>query len=182
MIDTNDFDGEIERELNRVLRPVDGASVPAWRTPGSAGLVKRIVGGAGAAIALKVLTGLAVAVFAGAGALAATEAVTTGSLNPADWGQQVKQQVAACKAALTDGHHGIGDCVSAFAKQHGDLVSDQHAASSARLNHGNDDNNKGNGHSGNNGKGNGNTSSHGKSNGNGKANGHGKPSDLPPRP
>ncbi len=179
MIDTNDFDGEIERELNRVLRPVDGASIPAWRTPASGGLVKRILGGAGAAIALKMLTGLAVAAFAGAGVLAATEAATTGSLNPADWGQQVKQQVAACKAALTDGKHGIGDCVSAFAKQHGDLVSDQHAASSARLNHGNDKN-QGNGHDGNNGQGNGN--GHGKSNGDGKSSGHGKPSDLPLHP
>jgi hypothetical protein len=179
MIDTNDFDGEIERELNRVLRPVDGASIPAWRAPDSGALGKRILGGAGAAIALKVLTGFAVVAFAGVGALAATEAATTGSLNPADWGQQVKQQVAACKAALTDGKHGIGDCVSAFAKQHGDMVSDQHSASSARLNHGNDKN-KGNDHNGNNGHGNGN--GNGSANSNGKGNGHGKPSDLPAHP
>jgi hypothetical protein len=181
MIDTNGFDGEIERELNRILRPVDGASIPVWRTPESGGLVTRILGGAAAAIGLKVLTGFAVVAFAGVGALAATEAATTGSLNPADWGQQVKLQVAACKAALTDGKHGIGDCVSAFAKQHGDLVSDLHAASGSRLNHGNDNTHGNNGH---NGQGNGDSNSNGNSNSNsiGKGHGHGKPSNLPAHP
>ncbi len=180
MIHTNDFDGEIERELHRVLRPVDGASIPVWRAPDSGGVITRLLGGAAAAIGLKMLTGFAVIAFAGVGALAATEAATTGSLNPADWGQQVKQQVAACKAALTDGKHGIGDCVSAFAKQHGDLVSDQHASSSARLNHGNDNNQGNNGHDGANGQGSGNSKSNGNSDG--KGHGHGKPSDLPARP
>jgi hypothetical protein len=34
--------------------------------------------------------------------------------------------VADCKAKLAAGQHGIGDCVSDFATQHGDLVSNQH--------------------------------------------------------
>ena len=78
-------------------------------------------------------------------------AATTGSLNPTVWGQQVTQQVASCKAQLADGQHGIGDCVSTFANQHGQAV-----ASSARQ-HGNgngngkDKTNNGNG----NGSGNG---------------------------
>jgi hypothetical protein len=168
-----DFDGEIERELNRVLGSVDGASIPAWRKPAPAGFARRIAGGAGAAIALKFLTGFAVVAFGAAGAVAATEAATTGSLDPTVWGQQVKAQVAQCKAALQSGQHGIGDCVSAFAKQHGQQVSSQHSASSSRENHGNDQN-KNKDH-GNNGQGN------GSGNGNG-SNGHGKPSDLPTHP
>ncbi|TMB89953.1 MAG: hypothetical protein E6J37_02205 [Chloroflexi bacterium] len=125
--------------------------------------MKRILGGAGAAIVVKALTGFAVAALAATAAGAATEATITGSLNPADWGQQVKQQVAACKAELEAGQHGIGQCVSAFASQHGKLVSAEHRASGARENHGNGNANA-NGHAkdkSNNG------------NGKGKGNGHG---------
>jgi len=159
----SDFDSEIERELNRVLGPVDNQSIPAWRAPASGGFMKRILGGTGAALAAKVLTGFAVVAFAAAGAGAATEAAITGSLNPMDWGQQVKQQVATCKTTLrASGVRGIGPCVSAFAKKHGDQVSDSHQASSAR------DNGKDN--KGNNGKNKGN-------NGHGKGSDNGQPSD-----
>jgi hypothetical protein len=51
------------------------------------------------------------------GAAAAT--AVTHSVNPQAWGQQVENAVADCKAALKPGEHGIGGCVSAFAKQHG---------------------------------------------------------------
>jgi len=81
--------------------------------------MRRILSGAGAALVVKALTGFAVAALAATAGAAATEATITGSLNPADWGQQVKHQVAACKAQLETGQHGIGACVSAFAKQHG---------------------------------------------------------------
>lgn len=132
--------------------------------------MRRLLGGAGAAIAAKLATGLAVAALAMAGAGVATEVATTGSLNPTDWGQQVKQQVATCKDTLrASGVRGIGPCVSAFAKQHGEQVSDQHQASDARTN------NPGKGHDkNNNGRGNG--------NGNGKPTdkSHGKPSAVPP--
>lgn len=47
------------------------------------------MGGAGAALGVKVLTGFAVAAFAAAAAGAVTEVAVTHSLNPADWGQQV---------------------------------------------------------------------------------------------
>jgi hypothetical protein len=162
----SDFDREIERELSRVLGPVDSASIPAWRAPASGGFMKRLLGGTGAAIAAKLATGFAVAALAAAGAGVVTEVATTGSLNPNDWGQQVKQQVSTCKDTLrASGVRGIGPCVSAFAKQHGKQVSDQHQASDARTNK-------------NNGKG------HGKGNGNGNGQPanktHGKPSTVPP--
>ena len=89
--------------------------------------MKRLLGGAGVALGLKLATGVAIAAFAAVAAGATTEVAVTGSLNPADWGQQVKTTVADCKAKLAAGQHGIGDCVSDFAKQHGDLVSDQHS-------------------------------------------------------
>ena len=89
--------------------------------------MKRLLGGAGVALGLKVATGVAIAAFAAAAIGTTTEVAVTGSLNPADWGQQVKTTVTDCKAKLAAGQHGIGDCVSDFARQHGDLVSDQHS-------------------------------------------------------
>lgn len=89
--------------------------------------MKKLLGGAGAALGVKIVTGLAVAALAATAAVAATEVAVTGSINPANWGQQVKEQVADCKeAALAAGRHGIGECVSDFAKKHGDAVSDTH--------------------------------------------------------
>jgi len=143
----SDFDRDIERELHRILGPVESTSIPAWRTPASGGFMKRILGGTGAAIAAKIVTGFAFGALAAAGATAATEASITGSLNPNDWGQQVVQQVQKCKAALQPGEHGIGQCVSAFAKQHGPAVSADHRASPGRTNpgKGHDKGNHGNG-------------------------------------
>jgi hypothetical protein len=124
--------------------------------------LRKLLSGAGAALVVKALTGFAVAALAATVAGAAAEATITGSLNPSDWGQQVRHQVAVCKAELETGQHGIGACVSAFAKQHGQLVSAEHRASGARVNHGNGNANghhkvKGNAH----GNGNGNSQSHG---------------------
>lgn len=99
--------------------------------------MKRLFGGAGAALAAKLLTGFAVAAMAVGAAGAAGEVAVTGSLNPQDWGQQVKQQVESCKTSLrASGVRGIGECVSDFAQQHGKLVSGEHRASDARGNHG----------------------------------------------
>jgi hypothetical protein len=122
--------------------------------------MKRLFGGAGAALAAKLLTGFAVAALAVGAAGAASEVAVTGSLNPTNWGQQVVKQVATCKATLrASGVRGIGDCVSDFAKQHGPAVSADHRNSGARH--------------GNNGKGN---------NGQSGDNNHGKPSNLPHQP
>ena len=164
----SDFDREIERELNRVLGQVDTQTIPAWRTPASGGLMKRILGGTGAAVAAKLLTGFAVVAFAAATAGAATEASISGSLNPLDWGQQVKQQVATCKDTLrASGVRGIGPCVSAFARQNGENHQSAHA-SDARTN--------GKGHD----KGNGKDKNKGNGNGQPSDKAHGKPSTVPP--
>ena len=125
--------------------------------------MKKLLGGAGAAVGLKIATGFAVAAAAATFAVAATEVAITGSVNPANWGQQVTQQVAACKASAARlDVHGIGQCVSQFANQHGKAVSDAHKASAAREN--------GNGNANGNGNGNGN----GNSNGNSKDKTHGQ--------
>jgi len=164
----SDFDREIEQELSRVLGPIGTQTIPAWRTPASGGFMKRILGGTGAAVAAKFLTGFAVVAFAAAGAGAATEAAISGSLNPLDWGQQVKQQVATCKETLrASGVRGIGPCVSAFARQNGQNHQNSHA-SDARTN--------GKGHD----KGNGKDKDKGNGNGQPSDKSHGKPSTVPP--
>ena len=134
---------ELEQELHRVLDPIAATPIPARRQAQARGATRALLGGAGAALTLKLLTGVAVA----AAAVTVAGAATTGSLNPSDWGQKVTQQVADCKKKLADGQHGIGDCVSSFATQHGPAV-----ASAARQH----------------GDGNGNA------NANGNANGHAK--------
>ncbi|HEY8816395.1 MAG TPA: hypothetical protein VIP57_14980 [Candidatus Dormibacteraeota bacterium] len=98
--------------------------------------MKKLLSGGGSTVAAKAATGFAMAVVAVLAAAAVTEAAITGSADPSNWGRLVTQQVATCKAALKTGEHGIGQCVSAFASQHGDNVSDQRA-SGAGLNHGN---------------------------------------------
>ena len=97
----NDFDLELERELHRVLDPFVAAAVPPVRVRGQAGPVAKLLGGAGAALAAKAVTGIAIAVLAAGAAGAAGEALITRSLNPADWGQQVKQQLHIAAATPT---------------------------------------------------------------------------------
>lgn len=145
--------------------------------------MKRLLGGVGAALGVKLLTGIAVAVAAVTVAAAATEVATTGSINPADWGQQVTQQVQSCKDTLrASGTRGIGQCVSQFANQHGKAVSASHRASDARVNGQGNANGNGNanGHAKDKSKG------HGNGNGNGSSNGKepqtslaGEPADQP---
>lgn len=122
----SDFEDEIERELHRVLDPATAGTIPAWTATRSGLPARKLLGGAGAALGLKVLTGFAVAAAAATLAGAATETVITGSLNPTVWGQQVKVQVDSCKDALNGEHGGIGQCVSNFANKHGETNSDTH--------------------------------------------------------
>ena len=92
--------------------------------------MKKILGGAGAAIGVKILTGIAVAAAATTFAVAATEVAITGSANPTNWGHQVVTQVNACKASAERlGVHGIGQCVASFARTHGDTTSDSNGNS-----------------------------------------------------
>jgi hypothetical protein len=153
----SDIERELESELHRVLDPVSGIAIPPRRAAGARRPMKALLGGgAGAALTIKVLTGVAVA----AAAVTVAGAAATGSLNPTVWGQQVKQQVESCKDQLAQGQHGIGECVSTFASQHGQTV-----ASSAR-HHGNgnskDKDNNGVGNGGSSGSGNGSGDGHGK--------------------
>ncbi len=83
-------------------------------------------------VSAKGAAGLAIAFLAVAAAGVVTEAAVTGSANPTDWGQAVVAQVNKCKDALTPGQHGIGQCVSAFAKTHGKAVSGSHASDARR--------------------------------------------------
>ena len=129
--------------------------------------MKRLLGGVGAALSLKLLSGIAVAAAAVVVAGAATEVAVTGSLNPTNWGEHVTQAVQTCKDTLrASGTRGIGPCVSAVAKQHGDQVSDN-KSSKAREN--GKDNNKSSKERGN-GKDNGNDKDKDKGNGNGNGN------------
>ncbi len=118
---TQDFDRWLERELNRTLTPM--LSQPA--RPGQARYqtiqTRRL------SMPRKVVVGLAAATMALAGGTAVYAATATGSLNPLVWGQHVKSAVASCKAELQQGN-GIGACVSAFARQHGEEMRTQHGA------------------------------------------------------
>lgn len=69
-------------------------------------------------------------------ALAAGTAVT-GTPNPAVWGQQVQAKVQSCQQALQPGQHGIGQCVSSFAKQHGQQQKAAHGHGAGAQGHGN---------------------------------------------
>jgi len=153
----SDIERELEQELHRVLDPMSARPIPPRRSIQAHRTLKTLMGGAGAALTIKVLTGVAVA------AAAATVAgvATTGSLNPAIWGQRVSQQVSSCQKTLAAGQHGIGDCVSDFSSQHGAAV-----ASAAR--------HQGNGNSNGSTKGNGISNGNGNPNGNGNSNGHSK--------
>ena len=126
--------------------------------------MNRLLGGAGAAIGVKILTGIAVAAAATTFAVAATEVAITGSVNPANWGSQVVTQVNACKASAARlGVHGIGQCVASFARTHGDTTS---------ASNGNKDT-SGKTKTGKEGNGNANP------NANAPGNGHGRPANLP---
>ena len=87
----------------------------------------------GAVLTTKTAIGVTAGVLA-VGAASAGEAAITGSVNPSDWGTAVVEQVNECKAALlqSPGSHGIGQCVSDFASQHGNKGSATHPANPGR--------------------------------------------------
>jgi hypothetical protein len=158
----NDFERELEDDLHRLIDPIAARPIPARRAMQPGETMKKLLGGAGAALGVKILTGFAVAAMAATAAVAATEVAITGSVNPANWGQQVTTQVNACKASAARlGVHGIGQCVSQFAQQRGNEVS-------AAPGNGNS-NNAGNGQGNSNNPGNG----HGNGNGKNKSQGSG---------
>src|SRR3981081_1619339 len=85
MNDPANFERELEQELHRVLDPIAAAPIPPRRTSGSSGMARTVLGGAGAALGLKLVTGVAAVAFAAVAAGAATEVVVTRSLGPAVW-------------------------------------------------------------------------------------------------
>ncbi len=78
-------------------------------------------------LARKVAVVFAAIVLALAATTAIAAAAATGSPNPVVWGQYVKNVVTTCKDQLQSGQHGIGDCVSAAARQKGAQEREQHS-------------------------------------------------------
>jgi len=134
----NGFDGWLEQELQRETARVAPLSTATARYEAAyRGGVHRtsVLAKAAAAVTAKGAIGLAFGALAVSAAGMAGEASLSGSSNPANWGQQVVQQVQRCKDALAPGSQGIGQCVSAFARKNGPAVSEDHRASGARENH-----------------------------------------------
>src|SRR5438445_12852382 len=111
-----DFDRWLEAELeardrasSAEPRPSPRYAAPTRRNP----MLKALAALAGSKAAL---AGTAAVALAATGV--GVKTATTGSPNPLSWGAQVTQQVQTCKAARTDLQHGhgIGQCLSAFAK------------------------------------------------------------------
>ncbi len=125
------FDAWLERELQRQLNGVTPPSPGPAQARYQAVMLNRryrmlrILPASAAAKAIA-----AVAAVAAAGTVTAT--AVTGSPNPQVWGQQVKAAVEQCKDNLKTGQHGIGECVSDFASQHGQKERAQHAQSTGR--------------------------------------------------
>lgn len=137
----SEIERELEDTLHRALDPITARPLPPRREPASGRNFRTVAGGAGAALTVKLLTGVAAA----AAAVTVAGAVTTGSMNPVIWGQTVRDTVQSCQSSIANsGQHGIGLCVSTVAKTHGAQV-----ASDAR-HHGQangNGNGTGNGHS-----------------------------------
>jgi hypothetical protein len=120
----NGFDDWLERELQQNASRETGPSpLPSQSRyqvlPLQGSALNRVSFGLAAMVPAKTVTALAFSVVAIVTAGATTEAVITGSANPANWGHQWVQQVQTCKVALAPGGHGFGECVSSFASQYG---------------------------------------------------------------
>lgn len=111
----------------------------------------------------KVLAGMAAAVMAVGGGSLAYAAAATGSSDPGVWGKTVTAAVEQCKDKLSNGIHGIGECVSNVAKKNGEDARADHSRGKSGQDHPG-------GASGSTGHGNG----HGQGNGNAS----GRPSDT----
>jgi hypothetical protein len=112
----NDFERELERELRRRLDPLVAAPVPPRTAPARGGWMPKLLAGAGAAVAAKMVMGIAIAALAAGFAGMATEAVITRSLSPVQWSQQAKDQVLALES------------------QHGSAINQHHATTSPATN------------------------------------------------
>lgn len=140
-----DFDRWLERELRGVVGQLRGTRPRAHEATYFAALA------AGGQMTLSArliatLTSRAAALAAAAalsvgGGAYALAAAATGDPNPLNWGQQVKQVVQQCKeevrsespvgeaseAREVSAARNVGQCVSAFARQHGQQERSQHS-------------------------------------------------------
>jgi hypothetical protein len=124
------FDRWLEQQLQQEVANAGGASPSPSQAQYHAaylqgGLHMSFLSKAGPLASAKGAAALAMAVLA-VGAVSA-EAAAAGSADPVKWGPAVVNQVKTCKDALPQGQHGIGQCVSAFAKTHGKQVSSEHS-------------------------------------------------------
>lgn len=119
-----DFDSWLERQLRLSLGPERGPRPHPAQARYRTAARSRIP----AALAARAAAGGAVAVLAAGGVTVAIAA--TGSANPIAFGQQVVQAVQQCKEEARSTSAGaprnIGQCVSAFAREHGEQQRDDH--------------------------------------------------------
>ena len=119
----DEFDSWLSSELDRGL----GGLRPRPRL-GAPGRARRVTLKAAAVAVAAVLVTSGVALAAGT--------AVTGTPNPVVWGQQVQAKVQSCQQALQSGQHGIGHCVSSFAKQHGQQQKTAHGHGAGAQGHG----------------------------------------------
>ena len=134
-----DFDAFLERELRRRVGGISGPRPlnrqAAYRSvAATGGKTMPLLSSLAAAASSKAAVGLATAALVVGGGTAAA-AVASDSANPADWGKTVTAAVATCKSQLSDGQHGIGQCVSAIASRKGQQERDAHAADASKQDH-----------------------------------------------
>src|SRR6266536_6389874 len=122
------FDGWLEQELHRGFEQAASRApaVPRYASlpfpPGRSPVIHHLATLAKSKVAIAA-TAATLAAGGGVGAKAAV----TGNPNPFNWGHQVKEKVVTCKQDLAAGQHGIGKCVSDFAKQHGVQERQEHS-------------------------------------------------------
>jgi hypothetical protein len=123
-----DFDGWLEHELSRGFEQAASLApaVPRYASlpfpTGRSPMIHHLATLARSKVAIAA-TAATLAAGGGVGAKAAI----TGNPNPFNWGHQVKEKVVTCKQDLPAGQHGIGKCVSDFAKRHGVQERQKHS-------------------------------------------------------
>jgi hypothetical protein len=128
-----DFEALLEQELRRHIgklqgpRPAFGQA--AYRAVANGGKASMsVLPSLAAATSMKIVVAAATtALVVGGGSAAA--AAATHSTNPSVWGRTVTEAVARCKSELATGEHGIGQCVSDTAQEHGEAQRAAHSQS-----------------------------------------------------
>src|SRR5438094_5331324 len=120
MIDGNEFEDWLGRELGRRLHPnLSSVPAPRYRNEGTRrGPLPKFISGLVAALATKTATGLTVAVLAAGATGAVIVGVQSGAIQ--QFSESMRTVVEDCKSQPpTNGQHGIGACVSSSARHHG---------------------------------------------------------------